>query len=140
MDKKDLPRQDGTRTSLARHRRVCTICAHPQREAIDEAFLQWQSPAHIIKGFKLASRTSVYRHAHATGLYDRRSRNTRFALGVLIEQAQRVQPSAGDIVRAVHAFCRINDRGEWVEPARQVIRYSQELPGTPETAPNPPSH
>ena len=26
MDKKDLPRQDGTRPSLARHRRVCTIC------------------------------------------------------------------------------------------------------------------
>jgi hypothetical protein len=104
------------------------------------AFLQWRSPADIIKDFKLASRTSVYRHAHATRLFDRHSRNTRFALGVLIEQAQCVKPTAGDIVRAVHAFCRINDRGEWVEPARQVVHYPQGLLGTPETAPNPPPH
>jgi hypothetical protein len=140
MNKKHLPRKDGRRANLARHRRVCTICAHPERDAIEQAFLDWQSPAQIIREFKLASRTSVYRHADATGLFERRARNTRFALGVLIEHAQCVEPTAADIIRAVHAFTRINDRGEWIEPARQVVRYSQTLPGTAEPAQTPPSH
>ena len=28
---------------VMRHRRVCTICHHPEREAIEEAFLQWRN-------------------------------------------------------------------------------------------------
>jgi hypothetical protein len=54
--------------SIERHSRKCAICTHPNRQAIDEAFLQ-QSPNHnIVKDYNLPSLSSLYRHAHATGL------------------------------------------------------------------------
>jgi hypothetical protein len=31
--------------SLGRHRRACTICAHPERFEIEQAFVTWASPA-----------------------------------------------------------------------------------------------
>ena len=54
--------------STERHSRKCAICTHPDRQAIEEAFLQ-QSPNHnIVKDYNLPSLSSLYRHAHATGL------------------------------------------------------------------------
>ena len=59
-------------SSLSYHERNCTICRHPDRDAIEEAFLQWRSVSNIRHEFHLPSRTSLYRHAHALGLFARR--------------------------------------------------------------------
>ena len=106
---------------LSRHERRCTICRHPERDAIEEAFLHWRPASQITFEFKLPDRTTVYRHAHALNLFPRRSRNLRFALGLLIERAEGVTATAEGIVSAVRAYTRLTDAGEWIEPPAHVI-------------------
>jgi hypothetical protein len=57
-----------------RHEYHCKICAHAERQDIEEAFINWTSPGRIAKQYGF-SRDSVYRHAHALGLMERRRRN-----------------------------------------------------------------
>jgi len=71
-------------SSMERHFRKCAICTHPDREAIDKAFLHrsrcrvWADDSaqrtivQIVKDYNLPSLSSLYRHAHATGLWLRR--------------------------------------------------------------------
>ncbi len=110
-----LPRQPES-PDLGRHARKCCICRHPNRCAIEKAFLQWHSPDAIADEYDLYDRKSIYRHAHATGLWARRKRNLRFVLERVLEHAEKVTLTAGDIVSAVRAYTHINDAGEWVEP------------------------
>jgi hypothetical protein len=63
--------------NLGRHQSGCKICSHPQREEIERDFITWKSPTPIVKQYGLADRTSIYRHAHALGLFAKRSRNVR---------------------------------------------------------------
>jgi len=104
----------GSSVSLVRHGAKCSVCAHPQREEIDHAFVDWLSPSRIAKIYKL-SRDSIYRHARATGLFARRQKNVRQALEKIIEQASEVKANANSIVAAVTAYARINAMGQWVE-------------------------
>jgi hypothetical protein len=105
---------------LEYHQRNCTICPHPDRQAIEESFLRWDSPAEIAEEYEI-SRSAVYRHAVAIDLFDRRSRNVRFALGHVIEESSRVMPTADAIIRAVRAFTRVNDQGQWIDPPQHFI-------------------
>lgn len=108
--------------SLERHRRKCTVCKHAERDAIEEAFLHWVSPEFITEQFDLPDWSTLYRHAHATGLFAQRRRNVRFALENVIERADDVEViTAAGLVRAVRAYACLTDSGEWVEPASHVI-------------------
>ena len=98
-------------TDVSHHERRCSVCRHPDCEAIEEEFVHWHSLAAIEHGYRI-DRRSVYRHAHAFGLFEIRAANIRFALGHLISQAQGFDPTADSIVRAVHAFARINSSGQ----------------------------
>jgi hypothetical protein len=100
--------------NVAQHARKCTICRHPERELIEQLFVDWYSIASIRREFRLLHRTVIYRHAQAFGLFERRARNVRFALGAIIENVQSVEPTADACIRAIHAFARINDQGKWV--------------------------
>ena len=55
-----------------RHAAECKICAHPLRDEIERDFVNWRSPSSITKQYGLRNRSSVYRHAHATGLFAKR--------------------------------------------------------------------
>jgi hypothetical protein len=101
------------------HKAHCTVCAHPQREAIEERFNLWESPAKIAAEYKLKDRSTVYRHAHAVGLFSKRDRNLRAVLGRLIERIDEVEPTAGAVVQAIGLYARINARGELVEHGDQ---------------------
>jgi hypothetical protein len=105
---------------LGRHQRCCTVCHHPQREEIDRDFINWKSPAVIAKEYELADRTSVYRHAHALGLFEKRRRNIRAALERIIERAGEVDVTAGAVVQAVVAYAKINAAGRLVERSERV--------------------
>ncbi len=107
--------------SLERHRRKCTVCKHAERDAIEEAFLHWISPEFITKEFELPDWSTLYRHAHATGLFAQRRRNVRFALENVIERSVEVEITAAGLVRAIRAYASLTDSGEWVEPASRVI-------------------
>ena len=94
-----------------RHAAECKICAHSQREEIERDFINWR-PASIAKHYKLANRASVYRHAHAFGLFPKRQRNVRAALGNIIERAGEVEVTAPGVVAAVQAYSKINASGQ----------------------------
>ena len=106
--------------SIGRHRRNCTVCAHPQCSEIEDAFIGWRSPAAIAKEYGLADRTSVYRHANALGLSDKRKRNVRAALERIIEKAGDVEVTASAVVAAVQAYSKINAAGQWVDRSEQL--------------------
>jgi len=102
------------------HELHCTVCLHPLRAAIEEEFLHWLSPESISKRYEVGARC-IYRHAHATGLFDRRYRNLRSGLGHIAECASEVAPTARDVVRAFHHLARINAEGQWIEPPTHVV-------------------
>ena len=108
-------------TSLARHARKCAICSHPHRAAIDDDFVSWRSESSITLDYQLPSRSSVYRHAAATGLLQRRRRNLRGVAERILEQVAEITPSAHAILRAMRIFAQITEDGQWLEPAKRSI-------------------
>jgi hypothetical protein len=109
-----------TPNSLGRHERKCTICDHPDREAIEQEFLRWYAPEHIAQDHDVPYASAIYRHAHALGLFELRRRNLRLALEPLIEQANSVQASAGAVIRAIRTYAHINDSGKWIRAAQSA--------------------
>jgi hypothetical protein len=112
MSRKHNP--DAT-ASLGRHRRTCSVCRHAQCGEIESAYISWRSPAAIAKDYGLADRASVYRHARALELVEKRRRNIRAALEHIIEKAGDVDVTASAVVTAVQAYAKINSAGEWID-------------------------
>ena len=106
------------RAHLARHARKCVICKHPEREAIDEAFIHWSHVDAIVEEHGLPSRTNLYRHAFATGLYGLRRRKMRNSLEFLIAEAQ--------VVKVTGDFEPPKETIIWRRPS---ARSSRALPG-----------
>ncbi len=125
---------DGERpVNLGRHQRLCKICRHPDRHWIEDDFLRWRSPAQIAEQYELADAVSIYRHAHALGLFALRKRNLRSALELIIEQAEEIPISPGALVRAIHVYARIDDDGHWVEPTRPPQAHRESSPEEPKS-------
>lgn len=104
-----------------RHEQNCTICKHEDRAAIEKEFINWRSPVGIAKTYGLADRSTVYRHAHAFGLFAKRQRNIRAALEKLIERVDEVVEMTGPtVVSAIVAFSKINSDGRFVERSERV--------------------
>jgi hypothetical protein len=114
--------QHRARKNLRRHARKCNVCRHPDRGAIDQDFLRWRSPDAIAKDYGVADHSSVYRHAHAVGLFDRRAQTVRLALHPIIEQAMTVRVNADSVIRAVIAYTHINPAGQWIETRERKQR------------------
>lgn len=108
-------------SALERHMRKCSICKHPDREAIEADFINWRSEETICEEFSLSSRTSIYRHAAATGLLRKRRLNLRGVCERIIEHAEKAPPSASAILRALRIFAHITEDGQWLEPAKRFI-------------------
>ena len=105
----------GTRAvSFGRHEFNCTVCAHPELRAIEEEWVGWGNTSRIAKEYHL-SRDSIYRHAHALDLFNKRQRNLRRALERIIERAESVDVNASAVVAAIQAYAKINNRGQWIE-------------------------
>lgn len=91
------------------------MCRHEQCAEIESAFVGWRSPAALAEEYGLSDRASVYRHAHAFGLFEKRRRNIRAALERIIEKAGEVDVTASAVVSAVQAYAKINAAGEWID-------------------------
>lgn len=113
------PRRPQEARSSSRHERDCKVCGHPQRAEIERAWISWGDTTEIAKTYEL-SRDSIYRHAHALGLFEKRSRNVRAALEKIIEKAGSVEVTAPAVVSAVQAYAKINAQGQWVERIERV--------------------
>jgi hypothetical protein len=108
------------KSNFNRHKSHCKICAHPQREEIERAYIDWVSPAQIAAEFKLRDRSCIYRHAHALNLVPLRDRNSRALLHRYLERADEAPVTAGGVMQAITLLARINARGELVELDEQV--------------------
>jgi hypothetical protein len=109
---------------LSHHERHCTICHHPQRDAIEEAFCQWRNVKFIAREFNATGGpTAIYRHARALSLFKQRNLTLRSSLEFVIEQSERIIPTAEGLVKAIRAYTRINDAGEWIDtPTTHIVK------------------
>jgi hypothetical protein len=116
---------------LSHHKRRCTICHHPEREAIEEAFCQWRNVKFIDHEFNPGGgATAIYRHARALKLFKQRNLTLRSSLEFVIEQSERVIPTAEGLVKAIRAYTRINDAGEWIDTPTTHIVKVMAIPAT----------
>ena len=114
------PKKNAKPVSIGRHKRCCTICGHERKEEIEQDFVAWRSPIAIAEEYGLADRISVYRHAHAFGLFEKRKRNVRAALEKIIERAGDVEVTSSAVVAAVQAYAKINAQGQWIDRSEHV--------------------
>jgi hypothetical protein len=110
-----------SRAALKRHSRKCSVCRHPDREAIEHEFLRWRSPEDIAEEYGIADHSYIYRHVHATGIFARRRKSIRLALEPLLEHASTVKVTASAIISALRLYTQINEAGEWIRPGKTVI-------------------
>src|SRR5215510_1958366 len=103
-----------------RHQAECQICRHDHRAEIESAFVNWTSPASITETYGFKDRSTVYRHAHAFDLFEKRKANVRAALEAIIERSGDVEVTASAIVAAIQAYTKINDSGKWIERSESV--------------------
>jgi hypothetical protein len=120
-----------SRAALRRHSRKCSVCKHPDREAIEHEFLRWRSPDDIAEDYGIADHSAIYRHVHATGIFARRRQTIRLALEPLLEQAHTVKVTASAIISAFRPYAQIDDAGEWIPPAKRVIVHHAVEPSAP---------
>jgi hypothetical protein len=99
--------------SPGRHERLCSICNHPDREAIEFDFLHWRNPYDICRQHDIRDRSCIYRHAHATGLFALRRRNSRAVLERIVERVDDVKVTDVGVLRALREYNRIKDDGQW---------------------------
>ncbi len=126
LRKKSHPRKKKTSppperlSRLELHQTHCSICGYEEQDEIDEAFVSWESVGQIAEDYDL-DRRAIYRHARATGLYAKRDRNIRCALGRIIQRAESVPATADSVVRAIKILTHVNAHGDWVQPPTHVI-------------------
>jgi hypothetical protein len=111
-----------------RHSRKCIICQHEDREEIEQAYVHWLSISDIKYDFELPSYSSIRRHAIATGLVELRRRTMRSALERIIERASDTKPTADAVIRAVRAYCALDNDNGWVDPPRRVVISHERTP------------
>jgi hypothetical protein len=100
----------------AHHRRRCSVCCHPQREANEEAFLDWENVSSLTQEYRLPGRTAIYRHARALGLDARRKSNIRAVLDRIIERNSSAVPSSYAVLRAIEMYSRFSVTGRSNRP------------------------
>jgi len=115
------PSNDPPASPAERHSRKCAVCQHPERDAIDQAFIHWVSLTDIADEFSLPSRHTIRRHALATGLRPVRTNSMHYALERIIEKASNAAPSADAVIRAIRAHCLLKQDGQWIDPPRHLI-------------------
>lgn len=124
--------------AIDRHKRKCSVCRHPEREAIEQDYIDWHSPEAIARDYGIADHSSVYRHVHALGLRHKRLSPARSALERIIERAADAKNITGDtIIRAVWAYAHIDDSGQWIDPPKttKIVRYESPKSKNPNRQP-----
>ena len=125
---------------LEHHSRNCTICRSESRPMIEQAFLHWIDFDSIKQEFNV-NRTSLYRHAHATGLFDLRRRNYRYVLERIMENVHTCLSllTPDGVIRAVRVASRLDDDGRWFAPTQHIVVARQDdRPAPPPAQPAEP--
>lgn len=116
-DKQEVKDKEGHNVNLGRHQAQCTICQHPQRQEIEEKWIDWCSPYQFQKEYGI-SHDSIYRHAHALDLFSKRNKNVTRALERLIEKVDYAQINGSVVVSAIKELAKLNSQGRGAEQAQ----------------------
>ncbi len=111
---------------LKRHSRKCQVCHHPDRDAIEGAFVMWRRPKGIAQVYQLTG-DSLYRHAVAFDLYTRRRNNLRSVLDNIMERGVETEITGETILGAVKAYTCLDDSNKWIEPTTNVLFSTKPL-------------
>lgn len=125
---------------FARHSRRCNVCSHPDRDIIEAEFIRWSNPDRLAEQFNLGHRSSIYRHAHATGLFERRRRELLRVLESILEAADFANFQTADVlIRATRVYAHLDDNGYWYEPPKTVTVLHGPAPAAAANANSRPS-
>jgi hypothetical protein len=132
-------------TPLERHARKCSICRHPLRQMIEEAFLHWRSPQTIMHCFDIQTETTIYHHAHAFNFFALRNRNLQSALANIVETIDTCDFTGAEMLDAVRALAHLSEDGRWIHSTSksEFMNSMQRLPavaGLPAAQPALPAH
>lgn len=109
---------EGARTlNRRRHEAQCSICSHPDRRAIEWAFINGNNCSRIAHDYSVRP-GAIYRHARAFDLFSKRLRNTGSVLGRILDE---VVGNTGNhnvswLVAALDAHLELSSGEEKVEP------------------------
>jgi hypothetical protein len=123
--------QGVSNVSIGRHQSQCTICQHPDREKIENDYLQWTSITDLARSHGV-SRDSLYRHVHALGLDKKRSSTILLPLERLIERGDWAKLTGATVLKAIQFYMKVTGAGQEVKAvegagAKEVLqRMSQE--------------
>ena len=110
-------RRTHEKVTQARHRARCGICSHPERLAIERAFLFRQmSVADITKRYGVGH-DAVYRHSHAMNLLADRNRNWRAPAESDNDGASTAEPET--------STTSLPSEAPWTPHARAIIELLQ---------------
>jgi len=124
---------------LARHARKCAVCSHPDRDAIEGDFVRWAALERIAERYKISDRSTLYRHAHATGLFVRRKQELGRVLESILEASETCTLDTADlIIRAARLYTHLDDYGRWFEPPRVQVIVAVPPSAVSVAAPPPP--
>jgi hypothetical protein len=124
-----IHRNFSTPPDFSRHARRCSVCSHPDRDAIEGDFIRWRSPGQIAQDYKIADRSSIYRHAHSTGLFAWRKRELGRTLESILESCEDVPLESADvIIRAARIYSHLDENGYWFEPPRTTFIFHGPAP------------
>ena len=119
----------GLPPDFARHARRCSVCSHPDRDAIEGDFIRWRSPELIARDYKIPDRASIYRHVHSTGLFAWRKQELGRVLEGILESSEHLPLESADvIIRAARIYSHLDDSGKWFEPPRTNYLFAGPAP------------
>jgi hypothetical protein len=120
-----------------RHRRKCQLCNHPERKAIEADFADWKRANWIEKRYNLHGKSTIYRHARATGLDVHRREILRTRVEEVLEKVDAIEtPTVSAILRAVRTLASLNERGQWRKPPGTRHAVSTTSPPAESCAPS----
>lgn len=105
------------------HAQQCQICRSPDRERIEQEYIAWLSPSKICKRYFLKSRTTLYRHAQALELTERRDSNIRGFLRSVIDRGQNVKLTATAVMQAVVILTKLDADNRWVDVSQRRVTH-----------------
>jgi len=103
--------QKGPSASLCRHQSQCSVCSHPERQEIEDAWLDWGSTTLLAEKYGL-SRDCIYRHAHALGFFRERQKGIKRLYEKVLERLDTVEFSGSDLVKVLKEYTTLCEREE----------------------------
>ena len=118
-EKKQPKTNKGDGINQRRHQVQCTICQSPNRQEIEEAWINWHPPYYFREKFGV-SRDALYRHMHAFDLFKSRRENISMALEKIIENIDNALITGSNIISAIQLLLKLHSTGTSKEQAESA--------------------